>query len=639
MIYHHRSIAISFAVVSLVASGCKKKPPVASAPPPAVVPSTVNAQTDDDPMLWPITVKLGTDGRAVPETSRLTPRQQDKWMAGAEWQPDPHGMFIANPSATYRQPFKTIVRGPGPKSVQKGGGKTHSVGSDGSRSEFDADSGSLWTWDSDGGVSVWDGGNGTFTYRAPDGTVSQTGDVPGQTITTNPDGSKDIRNEDGSGAHLNGPQEAAKEGAPIGYTYGPDGPDGERTTIYDDGGSVELPTPLPGGGSGPGGDRLSNGVGEPHYNTSDGTAYTTQAAGEFVLVTGVPGREVQARHEPWKGSESFSAITAMAFRVGESKIEIRLDGTVLLDGTAAPDGSLVQGDITGGGAVGVWRKAGVMKAAVVIWPDLSAVWLLPRDGWLDFHLQWRGEAPTHRGLLGSNDGDAANDLTGRDGTIATNGGEAELVKFVNSWRITAEESLFTYKPGQSVATFALMDFPRQPAKAQYAELAEECCKDLPEGTAKRQCFYDVSMTGDRSFADSYRELLRRQKAVAARAQIAKKPAPAASGGIILTEEEQEKATAVEVGATIQETLSAGISKVYRFSFSDPNQAPVAILSQNLEAGQTYDPQRAGYALFDESMAPIAGARPATADMEFEALKPGTYYLKVVGPGAIHIKIH
>ena len=61
----------------------------------------------------------------------------------------------------------------------------------------------------------------------------------------------------------------------------------------------------------------------------------------------------------------------MAFRVGESKVEARLDGTVLINGEASPNLPAMQGNLPGGGAVGVWREGTKLKYVVVLWPDVA----------------------------------------------------------------------------------------------------------------------------------------------------------------------------------------------------------------------------------------------------------------------------
>jgi hypothetical protein len=66
---------------------------------------------------------------------------------------------------------------------------------------------------------------------------------------------------------------------------------------------------------------------------------------------------------------------------------------------------------------------------------------------------------------------------------------------------------------------------------------------------------------------------------------------------------------------------------------------VAIFSEELQPGKKYSPDQAGYALFNEKREPIGGSTSAANELSFDQLKPGTYYLKIVGPGLVHIKLH
>ncbi len=263
-----------------------------------------------------------------------------------------------------------------------------------------------------------------------------------------------------------------------------------------------------------GGDRPVGGAGDPHYTTRDGLNYSPQQAGEFVLVTGGSEHAMQARHQPWRrDSESVSVITALAVRAGGSRVEVRADGTALLDGKPAGDGAFVQGNLPGGGAVGLWRQGGAAVRAVVVWPDLSALWIkiyhVANDsqarGHLDFVAQWHALAPEHRGLLGTNDENSANDLTDRTGKIRNAKKAGDVEAFVESWRVLAAESLFTYASGESTATYTLKDFPKAPPNlGPHRAQAEAATAGLPPGIVHDNCLYDIAATGDTAFAAGYR---------------------------------------------------------------------------------------------------------------------------------------
>jgi hypothetical protein len=658
---------------------CDEKSKEASQPAP--VPAEKKLATTPDPqehLHWPVEVMIDKKRMAIPpqaNNTRTLRQSQHGLMAWLKSSPiggllPESGRYIQSGGGAVRQPFKHILRDP--KAVgKKGGVSKHQVTQDGGRTEIDADAGKVHYWNKDGTTSTWDGRKRTFTYADIEGSRtiwdvtnggSVTYDNEGATIDHNADGSVDITNEDGSGAHLNGP--GADDGS-IGYTFGPGGPDAGTTTQFDDGDSIELPPPtysdpppesadptenlgttdggLPFDGAGDAGsDKLASGSGDPHYLTRDGTGYSSQAVGEFVLATGTKGRQMQARHQRWNDSNYVSSITAIAFLVGETPIEVRLDGTVLMDGRAAPNHPMTQGEIPGGGVLGVWRSDSKLVSVVVVWPDISVAWVSVNKTWLDFHLQWRSAAPEQRGLLGSNDDDAANDLTDRNGKVASATNDTEVAAFVNSWRVTSEESLFTYGPNETTATYTDLDFPKDNAPTAHTALAEECCGSLPAGFAKEKCLYDVSVTGDRSFAPAYQNLyLRHQGALlhATRASMAAKARATKRGPALLTEAERKSAAKVELGAAFNETLKAGESKVFTFEFDDPNSTKLGLLSNQLAPGAKYSPDAAAYALFDKDGKLIGEMKPATVDFPMTELEKGTHYLKIMGPGLVDMKLH
>ena len=76
-----------------------------------------------------------------------------------------------------------------------------------------------------------------------------------------------------------------------------------------------------------------NAFGDPHLVTLDGRSYDLQSVGEFHLLE-VPdaGFDVQARFVPAGGS--VSVVDAVALNVGGERVELRRDGTVLVEGDA-----------------------------------------------------------------------------------------------------------------------------------------------------------------------------------------------------------------------------------------------------------------------------------------------------------------
>ncbi|MCB1209094.1 MAG: VWD domain-containing protein, partial [Verrucomicrobiales bacterium] len=401
-----------------------------------------------------------------------------------------------------------------------------------------------------------------------------------------------------------------------------------------------------GGTGGPpgGGDAPAGGMGEPHYLTRDGTPFSSQAVGEFVLVDNASRQTIQVRTQPWRDSKRASAITAMAFQVGGNRVEVRVDGTVLIDGHEAPAGAMIQGDLANGGAVGVWRRVDVLVGAVVVWPDFSICWITPRESWLDFALQFASPDKAQRGLLGSNDGDPSNDLTSRDGSIASALKEDEIAKFVDSWRVTKEGSLFTYAPGESTTTYTQRDFPKDKSPAIITPEIDAACAHLPEGPLRQFAQTDLALTGHQAFLDSYTAFHRRAAGIAAfSAQSAQdkpfqlpKMEQGQSGG--LDEDNRKKATALDASATLDETLKEGESKVYRIELPADRAPGFGVLSQELDLVH-YTAGMAGYQFFTADGKELGQPEAPGRDSPMRKFPEGTLYLKIWGPGRIHIRLN
>lgn len=273
---------------------------------------------------------------------------------------------------------------------------------------------------------------------------------------------------------------------------------------------LPTPTPVPGTtGPGPG-----SSSGEPHLHTPDGLAYDFQAAGEFIALTStVDDFAVQLRQEPVGTSTVASMNTAVATHVAGDRVGVYVGMQPALEvngqPTALDDGSL---PLPGGGRV---ERQGARY--VIVWPDQTVVEVMLRSQYLDVVVRL---APARQGqvggLLGNADGDAANDLTTRGGSVVEVAGlAAETLRarlygeFGDSWRISQTESLFTYGPGKDTSTYTRPDFPSAlvtasdlPAMARG--MAEAVCRSagVTEGDFLADCALDVGVTGNAEFAAS-----------------------------------------------------------------------------------------------------------------------------------------
>jgi RHS repeat-associated protein len=253
------------------------------------------------------------------------------------------------------------------------------------------------------------------------------------------------------------------------------------------------------------------GSGEPHERTGDGVTFGFQGAGEYQMVASPDGSVVvQGRMEPYGTSTLVTLGTAIAASVGGDRVAVYASDTtpLTINGKAQTRADLSmrlphEGSVEHHGAT-----------TTIAWPGGSRLDVVQAGSHLDFSLvPDPATAPTLRGLLGSADGNPANDLTTRDGTVLDPNDPAFATKlydpFGASWRITQAESLFDYAPGESTATFAKPDFPHGPATIDALDptarsKAEAVCRamGISGEPTLADCILDVGITGDTSYVAS-----------------------------------------------------------------------------------------------------------------------------------------
>jgi RHS repeat-associated protein len=257
-------------------------------------------------------------------------------------------------------------------------------------------------------------------------------------------------------------------------------------------------------------------MGDTHLRTGDGDHVDFQGAGEYIaLMTPDGSVEVQARQEAWTAQSSVSYNTAVAANVDGDHIGVysREPAFLVINGTAmkAPD---IEDRLPHGGLVE--RHGGQV---VVTWPNGSQLTVTLVVNTLNYGFNPSSAAgPTLRGLLGSADGNPANDLTGRDGVVLSQSDPAYKTKlyqpFGNSWRISQAESLFDYQPGESTATFTHLDFPSSTTPLASLDpatraSAEAICRAVGVNTEPwlDDCILDVGTTGQPAYAVSEADLV------------------------------------------------------------------------------------------------------------------------------------
>ncbi|NEA54273.1 hypothetical protein G3I60_08940 [Streptomyces sp. SID13666] len=244
--------------------------------------------------------------------------------------------------------------------------------------------------------------------------------------------------------------------------------------------------------------------GDPHMTTVDGLHYDLQSAGEFTLAhSDTYGMDVQGRFTPLSSSSSVSTISRVAMEVNEHRVEFTssqlfVDGQVRSLGygkiLSLGEGGYVIHDPNGGYLV-LWRGVG---GPVLSWKSGSAgLWVPPsQDGDLT-------------GLFGNGDGNPDNDLRLADGTQLPADTSPTVLHsdFADSWRISADESLFTYADGQDTSTFTDLTFPStittvHDLTPDQVSLASAQCETagVAPGPAFNSCVLDLALTANTDFA-------------------------------------------------------------------------------------------------------------------------------------------
>jgi polyhydroxyalkanoate synthesis regulator protein len=252
--------------------------------------------------------------------------------------------------------------------------------------------------------------------------------------------------------------------------------------------------------------------GDPHYVTADGLIYDMQACGEFVLVetrnvSDPSPLTVQTRTALYGPNVSVNTAVATLVDGHRVTIDTRESEPLRIDGQVT---TIASGDSAALGSGQIHYDGGVYS---IVFPTQERLIVTDRGSYVDVRLCASADRPdgSLHGLLGNFDGNAANDLATRDGTVLpTQPTFAQLYDtFANSWRITQAESLFDYRAGESTATFSGDNCPIQktsraslPADKVAEAIALLDAAGITDPALREAAILDYALTCDPSFINS-----------------------------------------------------------------------------------------------------------------------------------------
>jgi hypothetical protein len=296
------------------------------------------------------------------------------------------------------------------------------------------------------------------------------------------------------------------------------------------------------------------GWGDPHLTTVDGVHYDFQSAGEFTALrqqglelqtrqTAVPSAAVPISDEYTGLRSCVSIYTAVAARIGSSRVTLqpgprneRDPGGLQLRVNGTPVTLTASGvNLVYGGSdtqrVGQLEGRVVRTAADTIEiTDARGTQLVVTQAFWASQQQWYLNVNAYQTT-------AVQGVMGRlapgswlpalpDGTslgprpASPQQRYQDLYeRFADAWRVTDATSLFDYAPGTNTATFTRDEWPRNnpqscdiPGQASVQPVteavAQQACGGVTDPVKRRDCVFDVAVTGHTGFAQSYQAMER-----------------------------------------------------------------------------------------------------------------------------------
>lgn len=251
--------------------------------------------------------------------------------------------------------------------------------------------------------------------------------------------------------------------------------------------------------------------GDPHLTSLDGLSFDVMSSGEFVSTKDPKGGfEVQTRQVQLDGhAQPASGNMAVAVGVDGHRFTATADEFEL----AAPITVRVDGKVVTG------KKFDVGKATVTEGASKlgNRSWVLTLADDTSVTMTWSNwffidiSVPSARaarmvGLLGSGDGNLANELRRPDGTVLPTGGDLEK-DFAQKWLVEQRTSLFDYDPGKTTESYRTAPGATVSRSDRYTA---ECTAKLGAQAIPSEissCAFDLTITGLKQAVEQYAALV------------------------------------------------------------------------------------------------------------------------------------